>query len=80
MLDKLLASDGSKAMALNYVGKEGDEDSKPTEGGLFVAILISRLCLFDDVKRTPLEVLDMDSRDTDAVCQHLLPFLSGPVR
>jgi hypothetical protein len=82
LADKLGAHfDCRSADALAAVAEQvPDADADTHAKALWIACIISRLCLFDGERWSPARVLAMDSRDSDAVLDHVMPYLAGPVR
>jgi hypothetical protein len=79
-IDKLLASvDQEKLLA--EIEREGTGDERDLgKGNAWVVCIIARMVIFDDKRLTPREVLLLDSRDSDALLNYMLPYLNGPVR
>jgi hypothetical protein len=70
-------------LADRVLAEATDEDERSAidamRGGVhfFMATLASRLCLFDDERRTPRQVLDMDCRDTSKLSEFITPFIDS---
>jgi hypothetical protein len=76
-LDRLQADFDAKMKEIEFAKAKDDERAGVP---MFVAALISRTCTFDDVRYTVEQVLEMDCRDADAVCEALIPYMKGPIR
>jgi hypothetical protein len=76
-----LAATGRLAEILMAITEDDAEreNIRAMQGGVhfFMATLASRICLFDDERRTPRQVLDMDCRDTNALSGFITPFIDS---
>lgn len=75
-LDNLVAGTQAREIEVAHAKDANELRGAP----MFAVVLIARCVIFDDRQFTVEQVLDLDSRDTNKLCEALLPYLTGPIR